>query len=102
MDRTRQPRHTRQHTEAGRNRRRRGRHGRRPQLCSAADPSAAKSEALPPAAAVLTVTTCSLAKRLREFGPPPFGPVPESPTPPHGRRPTTAPIHPPFPSPLPR
>src|SRR5262249_29576791 len=64
----------------------------RPYLCLTADSSPASSEALPPAAAVLMVTTCSVAKRLRQLGPPAFDPVPESPTPPNGCVPTTAPI----------
>ena len=38
--------------------------------------SPASSEALPPAAVVLTVTVCSAQKRSRYSGPPAFGPVP--------------------------
>src|SRR5947209_6889981 len=54
--------------------------------------SAVSRLALPPAAAVLMVTTCSVTKRRRVLGLPAFGPVPESPVPPNGWVPTTAPI----------
>src|SRR3954466_10626930 len=53
--------------------------------------SRASSEAFPPAAVVLTLTVSSVAKRSNVTGPPAFGPVPDSPCPPKGCTPTTAP-----------
>ena len=46
----------------------------------------------PPVAAVLMVNTRSVANRCRYSGPPALGPVPDSPLPPKGCTPTTAPI----------